>query len=154
GARARRLVSFTPAAGPAVPILVIAFVLAAAVALVTTPFVRTFVRRQGLLDHPSERRVNRRPLPRGGGVAVVIAFVLAGGGLTILDGSLSGMPSPRQIQTPQLFGLFGGAILAALIGVIDDALDLRARWQLIGQIAVALVAVVSGITFGFIGNPF
>src|SRR5207247_1277386 len=61
---------------------------------------------------------------------------------------------PRGIQGPQLLGLFGGAILAALIGVIDDALDLRARWQLIGQIAVAFVAVVSGISVGFIGNPF
>jgi UDP-GlcNAc:undecaprenyl-phosphate GlcNAc-1-phosphate transferase len=147
-------VSFTQAAGPALPIIIIAFVLAAAVALVATPIVRTLVRRRGLLDHPSERRINRRPLPRGGGIAVVIAFVTVGGALTLLDGAVPGMPAPRGIQGAQLLGLFGGAVLAALIGVIDDALDLRARWQLLGQVAVALVAVASGITVAYIGNPF
>jgi UDP-GlcNAc:undecaprenyl-phosphate GlcNAc-1-phosphate transferase len=147
-------VSWSLAAGPAVPIIAVAFVLAAAVTLIATPTVRRLVRRQGLLDHPDERRMHRRPLPRGGGIAVVMAFVLVGGVLTLLDGAVPGLPSARGVQSGQLFGLFAGAILAAVVGVIDDALDLRARWQLLGQIAVALVAVATGITVAHIGNPF
>ena len=146
--------SFIQTAGAAVPSIVVAFVIAAALALVTTPVVRDFVRRRGIVDHPNERRVNRMPLPRGGGVAVVLAFTVVGGALVLLDGAVPGMPAARGIGTNQLVGLFGGGLLAAIIGAIDDALDLRARWQLLGQVVVALVAVAAGIVFTFIGNPF
>jgi len=147
-------VSWTPTAAAAVPIIAIAFVLAAVLALVITPVVRRFVRSRGILDHPNERRVNRRPLPRGGGVAVVIAFAAVAGVLTLFDRQIPGMPAPVAIGSSQLIGLFAGGLFAAVIGAIDDALDLRARWQLLGQVAVALVAVVGGITVSRIGSPF
>jgi UDP-GlcNAc:undecaprenyl-phosphate GlcNAc-1-phosphate transferase len=143
-----------PAAGPALPIILVGFVAAALIALFTTPAIRRYVRRRGIVDHPNARRVNRRPLPRGGGVAVVIAFVVVGGTLTLLGNALPGMPAPRGVPVPQLLGLFGGAVLAAVIGAVDDMFDLRARWQFLGQIALAGVAVVSGITVGLISNPF
>src|SRR4029079_1757469 len=38
--------------------------------------------------------------------------------------------------------------------VLDDTLQLRARWQLLGQVALAALAVVAGITVTFINNPF
>jgi UDP-N-acetylmuramyl pentapeptide phosphotransferase/UDP-N-acetylglucosamine-1-phosphate transferase len=41
--------------------------------------------------------------------------------------------------------LIGGALAVAL-GAIDDLFDLRARWQLLGQIALALGAVAAGVT--------
>src|SRR4029079_6443974 len=44
--------------------------------------------------------------------------------------------------------------LATVIGALDDRFDLRARWQFAGQLALAGVAVLSGITVAFIGNPF
>ena len=45
--------------------------------------------------------------------------------------------------------------MAAALGAIDDLFDLRARWQLLGQIAPgAAVAVALGITIDFIANPF
>src|SRR6185295_13026770 len=48
--------------------------------------------------------------------------------------------------------LLGGALAAAL-GAIDDLFDLRARWQLLGQLALATFAVAAGITITFITNP-
>jgi len=145
---------WTPGAAAALPAIAVAFVLAAVVALVITPTIGRFVRGKGILDHPSPRRVNRRPLPRGGGVAVMIAFVVVGGGLVLFGAGIPGVQEKRGIQGLELVGLFGGAILAAGIGALDDAIDLRARWQLLGQVAVALVAVLAGISVGFIGNPF
>jgi UDP-GlcNAc:undecaprenyl-phosphate GlcNAc-1-phosphate transferase len=147
-------VNFILTAGAAVPTIVVAFVIAAVIALVTTPVVRGFVRRRGIVDHPNERRVNRRPLPRGGGVAVVVAFALVGGALVLLDGAVPGMPPSHQLGGAQLVGLFAGGLIAAIIGAIDDAFDLRARWQFLGQIVVALVAVWAGISVASIGNPF
>jgi UDP-GlcNAc:undecaprenyl-phosphate/decaprenyl-phosphate GlcNAc-1-phosphate transferase len=147
-------VTFLPSAGAAVPMLVVAFVAAAIVALVATPVVHVFARRRGILDQPNARRVNRRPLPRGGGLAVVFAFVGVGGLLTLFSDRIPGVPPPRGIASSELTGLFGGALLAAAIGAVDDLLDLRARWQLLGQIAVAAVAVGSGISVAVISNPF
>jgi UDP-GlcNAc:undecaprenyl-phosphate GlcNAc-1-phosphate transferase len=147
-------VSFSQAAISAVPVIAIAFVLAAGIAWQATPVVVQLIRRFGLLDHPDARKTHRRPLPRGGGLAVVAAFVLVGGVLAIGGPAIPGLPSTRGVDPSQLAGLFGGAILAAVLGVIDDALDLRARWQFLGQAAVALVAVATGITVGHVTNPF
>jgi UDP-GlcNAc:undecaprenyl-phosphate GlcNAc-1-phosphate transferase len=147
-------VTFPPGAAEAVPTIVAAFVAAALIALLATPAFRSFFRQRGIVDHPDERRVHRRPLPRGGGVAVVLSFVVVGGGLA-LWGLLApdGGPVAIGLRRDQLLGLFAGGVLAAVIGGIDDAFDLRARWQLVGQIAVALVAVIAGINVRFIGNP-
>ncbi len=146
--------SFIQTAGAAVPSIVVAFVIAAILALVATPVVRDFVRGRGILDHPNERRVNRRPLPRGGGVAVLVAFTIVGGALVLLNGAFPGTPSVAGLGPNQLAGLFVGGLLAAVIGAVDDALDLRARWQFLGQAGVAFVAVWAGITVVSIGNPF
>jgi UDP-GlcNAc:undecaprenyl-phosphate/decaprenyl-phosphate GlcNAc-1-phosphate transferase len=147
-------VSFAQSAGAALPLLVAGFVIAALIAFVATPAVDRFVRSRRILDHPHPRRVNDRPLPRGGGVAVVIAFIVVGGGIVLLGNALPGMVELRGIQPAHLAGLFGGAILATVIGALDDRFDLRARWQLLGQLALAGVVVLSGITVPYISDPF
>jgi UDP-GlcNAc:undecaprenyl-phosphate GlcNAc-1-phosphate transferase len=147
-------VSFSQAAVSAVPVIAMAFVLAGGIAWYATPVVVQLIRRFGLLDHPDARKTHRRPLPRGGGLAVVASFVLVGGVLAIAGPAIPGLPSFGGVVPVQLAGLFGGAIVAAIIGVIDDALDLRARWQFLGQIVVALVAVAAGIKVGHVTNPF
>ena len=146
--------SFAAAAGPVMPIIIGAFIVAAVVALLATPLIRRFVRELRILDHPDERRVNESPIARGGGVAVAIAFLAVGGGLVLLGSAVPGMPGLRAVTPANLVGLFGGAILATVIGALDDRFDLRARWQFLGQIALAGVAVLSGIVVEDVSNPF
>ena len=146
--------SFSQAANAAVPVIVVALVLAAGIAWYATPVVVQLIRRFGLLDHPEPRKTHRRPLPRGGGLAVVVAFTVVGGVLAVAGPAIPGLPSTRGVDPAQLAGLFGGALLAAVLGVVDDALNLRARWQFLGQIVVAFVAVAAGITVGHVTNPF
>ena len=50
------------------PILLVAFVAAALIALVLTPVVRTLALRFDFVDRPDRRRVNTRPVPRAGGL--------------------------------------------------------------------------------------
>ena len=45
--------------------------LACGLSLVLTPLARWFMRRIGAVDQPDSRRVNKVPIPRGGGLAVV-----------------------------------------------------------------------------------
>ena len=146
--------SWAISAGPILPILIGAFLVAALVSLVATPSIRRYVRQHRILDHPDPRRVHDRPLPRAGGIAVVIAFVVVGGTLALIRDSLPGVSVSRPLPGGQLLGLFGGAILATVLGALDDRFDLRARWQFLGQLVLAGVAVLAGITVSFIGNPF
>lgn len=145
---------FSVAAGPVIPVLIAAFLVAALVSLVATPWVRRYVRDHHILDHPDPRRVHAQPLPRGGGVAVVVAFLVVGGSLALIRDELPGVPMVRAIPEPNLLGLFLGAILATVFGALDDRYDLRARWQFAGQLLLAGVAVLAGITVPYIGNPF
>jgi len=128
--------------------------IAALVSLVATPWVRRYVRDHHILDHPDPRRVHAQALPRGGGVAVVVAFLVVGGSLALIRDQLPGVPMVRAIPEPNLLGLFLGAILATVFGALDDRYDLRARWQFGGQLLLAVVAVATGITVLKIGNPF
>jgi UDP-GlcNAc:undecaprenyl-phosphate GlcNAc-1-phosphate transferase len=146
-------VTFITQAAASLPALVIGFIVAATVAYLVTPFVRRTVRSRGIVDVPLPRRVNTRPVPRGGGFAVVVAFVLVGGAITLLGPLVPGAPASTGLQPSQLVALFLGGILAALIGALDDRFDLRARWQLAGQVALALVAVAMGVNVGVISNP-
>jgi len=58
------------------------------------------------------------------------------------------------VQTPQVVALLGGAALAVAIGFLDDRFQLRARWQFLGQFALAGVAVVLGVLVTIVNVPF
>jgi len=147
-------VTFVDEVGGILPLLVGGFLAAAAISLLLTPLVRALVRRRGIVDTPNHRRVNTSPVPRGGGVAVVVAFLVVGGGLVLFNEQIGPMPAPRSISTGELVALFLGGGLAALIGAADDLFDLRARWQLAGQVGLAVLAVFLGIVVEAINNPF
>ena len=140
--------------GVVLPLLVGGFLVAGAISLLLTPLVRSLVRQRGIVDAPNHRRVNTTPVPRGGGVSVVVAFLVVGGALVILNEQIGPMPSPRSISGGELLALFLGGALAALIGAVDDLLDLRARWQLLGQVILAGVAVGLGVGVEAVNNPF
>jgi UDP-GlcNAc:undecaprenyl-phosphate GlcNAc-1-phosphate transferase len=124
-----------PTFGDYLPFLVAAFLVAALLSLVLTPLVRRLAIRLGNVDHPGGRRVNKAPIPRGGGVAVAISFLLVALAGIWLNGQTGDVPVPRNIEPAELVGLL-------------------ARWQLLGQLALALIAVLAGITVTFIANPF
>ena len=146
--------SWAVTAGPVLPVLIAGFVAAVIVSLVATPWIVRYVREHRILDHPDARRVHKQPLPRGGGVAVVVAFLVVGGALALLGDALPGVKSARPLPAMNVVGLFLGAIVATVIGALDDRYDLRARWQFLGQLLLAAIAVWAGIIVPFIGNPF
>jgi UDP-GlcNAc:undecaprenyl-phosphate/decaprenyl-phosphate GlcNAc-1-phosphate transferase len=143
--------TFIPKIGEAVGPILIAFVAAALVALVLTPFVRRVVLRYEMIDRPEARRVNTSPIPRGGGIAVATTFILVVLAFLAINTETLRLFSP--LQASQLAALLIGGALAAAMGAADDLLDLRARWQLAGQLGLGLFAVLLGISIGFIANP-
>jgi UDP-GlcNAc:undecaprenyl-phosphate GlcNAc-1-phosphate transferase len=99
--------------------------------------------------------VNTTPVPRGGGLAVVASFLAVAGVLIVARNEIGPMPPlPRSIGTGELLALLLGGAAAAAIGMIDDLFDLRARWQLLGQVALAAGAVALGVGVEVVNNPF
>jgi UDP-GlcNAc:undecaprenyl-phosphate/decaprenyl-phosphate GlcNAc-1-phosphate transferase len=135
------------------PIIAV-FMAAALLALVITPVVRRVVTRFDIMDHPEARRVNVMPVPRAGGLATAAAFLVVGAAFVLLNESARWVPEPLTIQSGDLVALFLGGAVAAGIGAIDDLWDLRARWQFVGQLLLAALAVALGIGVDVIANPF
>ena len=133
--------------------IVAVFVLTAVVALLLTPLVRRTVRRYGIVDRPNARRVNTRPIPRAGGIAIAAAFLGIAVPFVALNEANGWVPTPLNIELSDLVALFGGGLAAAIIGALDDLYDLRARWQLLGQIGLALAAAALGIGIAVVNNP-
>jgi UDP-GlcNAc:undecaprenyl-phosphate GlcNAc-1-phosphate transferase len=142
--------------------ILLALIVAAVIAFLLTPVAIRFATWAGAIDMPDEgRRVHRQPIPRGGGLAVAVSFLLVGGlSLYLADrlGVYRNWPNvtlPSQAFDPeQIIGLMGGVALAAAFGFIDDKWQLRARWQLIEQLVLALVALAGGILITLVYNPF
>src|SRR5207249_4670119 len=116
--------------------------LAASIVVLLTPAVGGMARLLGVVDRPEGRRLNRRTVPRLGGLALFFGvFVPA---LAFLD--LSG----------ETRGLVLGAAVATTIGAIDDFRGLRWWEKLGGQVAAAAIPVGFGIwvhrfTFPIVG---
>jgi UDP-GlcNAc:undecaprenyl-phosphate/decaprenyl-phosphate GlcNAc-1-phosphate transferase len=136
----------------------IAFILAAAaaaagVAFLLTPAVSRLAARAGAIDLPdSGRRVHSLPIPRGGGVAVVAALILVALVVLPLNAFLEIVPAGR-IGEREIAALLVGTAMAAGFGFVDDRWQVRARWQLIAQLLLALFAISLGLTITFVDNP-
>src|SRR5690348_1107424 len=137
---------------------VFAFLVAVAIAAVLTPFAARFARRVGALAMPSERGLATRTTPLLGGLAILAAVLVA---------AAIWMPAhfnlPRTVGRPGSGGtvdtwpIMAGALLIAVVGVIDDIRDLAPLAKLGGQIAAAALAVAGGavvtdVTLPFIGG--
>jgi UDP-GlcNAc:undecaprenyl-phosphate/decaprenyl-phosphate GlcNAc-1-phosphate transferase len=145
-------VKFVPAAGDVLPIIVVAFAVAVAISYLLTPVVRRVAIRLRMVDRPNARRVNKRPVPRGGGIAVAVSFLVVAIAIVVLNDRFGFVHTP--VDAGQLIALLAGTAAAAALGALDDYFDLRARYQLSIQIALAAFAVVLGISITFVNNPF
>ncbi len=139
--------------GTDLPIVVAAFVASSLLSLLATPLVARAAQRLGAVDQPNHRRVNAAPVPRGGGVAVALSFLLVALVVVLVDEHFELVPDPNRPETATFLAVMLGGLLAMLLGLLDDAFQLRARWQLLAQLAVAGVSVAAGIYPTELNNP-
>ncbi|HTS14853.1 MAG TPA: MraY family glycosyltransferase [Candidatus Sulfotelmatobacter sp.] len=131
-----------------------AFGSALLLALLLTPLAARAASAVGAIDAPdAARRVHLHPLPRGGGVAVAAAFVIVGATCFAFVAGAGSTFDMGDITPPEALALFGGAAVAAGLGFLDDRFQLRARWQLLMQVGLAIGAVAAGVIVDFINNP-
>ena len=135
-------------------LLVGSTLLAFALAAAATPLVGLLARRLGMLDMPGGRRVHPRPIPRPGGLAIAIAFGSAIFTFWLVD-RLAGHPFliPEEVRSSRFTLTAIAALLGMGVGLVDDMLELRARWQFLGLLIVAAVIVLAGIHIDFVNDP-
>ena len=139
----------------ALPAVGVALLAAAVVSFILTPLTIRFAAQLGAIDVPdADRRVHRQPIPRTGGLAVAGAFLIVGGVGLVLNSMVHFVPPLHAVRTPEVISLFVGVVVGALLGYLDDRLELRARWQFIGQFLLAAIAIGLGTTIDRLPNPF
>lgn len=106
-----------------------------------TPLVKKVAFKVGATDRPNNRKVHQKLMPRLGGIAIYISFIL---GVIIF-----------KPQNPYSAYILTGSIIIVLTGLLDDLIELSAKIKMIGQLLAAFVVViVGGLQVTFINIPF
>jgi UDP-GlcNAc:undecaprenyl-phosphate/decaprenyl-phosphate GlcNAc-1-phosphate transferase len=134
---------------------VLSFVVAMAIAAAITPLAARLARRIGAVDTPRERGLAEHATPLLGGLAILVAVLVAAAiwmpEMIRLPRTVGGRGSSGTVDT---WGVIAGACLIALVGAIDDIRDLPPLVKLIGQIAAAVIAVEAGAVVTDVTLPF
>ena len=108
--------------------------------ILLTPLVKKMAIKIGATDQPNNRKVHQTTMPRLGGLAIFVSYLI---GFLIL------MP-----ESPYKYPILIGSFVIILTGFIDDMFEIAARWKLLGQIIAALIVILNGVDIDFINLPF
>ena len=130
------------------PDYILAFIIAAGMALLVTPGVIYLAKKTGALDKPDARKVHKNPIPRIGGLGIYLAFMAA------MAAVLALVPVDVEVKQ-EILGLMVSGTIIVIIGLVDDYTNLPAKVKLLGQIVAACVLVLGfDVRIDFITDPF
>jgi Fuc2NAc and GlcNAc transferase len=117
--------------------VVVVATMAFVVALIATGSMRKYALRGNLIDIPNVRSSHQSPTPRGGGVAIVLAFSMAALILMVM----------RSMDSRLVIAILVGGGAVALVGYVDDRRHLRARVRFCVHLAAAtwVVTLLGGL---------
>lgn len=121
------------------------FFVAALLGCLLTPAIAVLMTKLKVVDNPrvNKRKIHRGLMPLGGGWVIFITFF----GL-LFGGLAAGILSLPTINQTDLLAVFLGALVLMIGGWLDDAYQLRPRYQIIFPLlaSIILVAVQFGPT--------
>lgn len=136
--------------------IAIAFLLAFITSFVLTPYTIKIARKIGAVDLPNdERRIHKKPMPKFGGPAIIIGFLVSTIYLIItssLEGNLNIFGPENYIL--KLLGFLGGIIVLSIFCFFDDIKGIHPIVKLIGQVIAASIVVACGIRIDTFNLPF
>ena len=120
----------------------VALLTALVVSFLMTPVVKTFAYKVGAVDVPKDgRRMHKVPIPRLGGLAIFIGFMVS----VLILGSVRG--------NVQMQSILLGSVIIVVLGVVDDICPLPALLKFVVQIAAALIPALNGVVIQAFSNP-
>jgi UDP-GlcNAc:undecaprenyl-phosphate/decaprenyl-phosphate GlcNAc-1-phosphate transferase len=122
----------------------LSFILPFILALGLTPLVIKLYQRYKWVDDPQyqkhAKKLHSRAVPRGGGLVIFFAVIVAA--LFLLE------------TDRYLIAIMAGALLLTVVGFLDDLYDLHPLTRLVAGLGAGLLVVGSGIGIAYITNPF
>lgn len=97
-----------------------------------TGVLRRYALEKSIMDIPNARSSHSVPTPRGGGVAIVLAFLVS-----LLSLAIAGFA-----DTATLVACAGAGGLIAIVGFMDDHGHIAARWRLLSHFAAAAWSLI------------
>lgn len=134
--------------------IAIAFLLAFITAFVITPYTIRLAKKVGAVDIPNDRRVNKKPMPRLGGLAVIAGFLVSVVYLVIsasIEGKINLLEDSLNIK---LMGILGGMLVLGIVCYIDDVKNIKPLVKLAGQVVAAVIVASSGVLIDNFTIPF
>jgi len=121
--------------------VLLAFLVSGAVSYLTTRPVMALAHKIGAVDVPKDnRRMHDHPIPRIGGLAIFLGFLVS----YLIFGTL-------DVETR---AILMGAVILICLGVVDDIVALSAKIKLVVQIIAAAIPACCGVAIEFFNNPF
>lgn len=97
------------------------------ISLILTWILRRYALSHSLMDIPNARSSHSLPTPRGGGVAIVLAYLVM----------LPVIAYQEWLSWPMVIGLMGSGAWVAVVGFLDDHGHIAARWRLLAHFMAA-----------------
>jgi len=136
--------------------IAIAFLLAFITSFVLTPHMIKIARKIGAVDIPKdERRMHNKPMPKFGGPAIIIGFLISTIYLIItssLEGNIN-IFGPENYAL-KLTGFFLGILILSIFCYFDDIKGIHPLTKLTGQVLAAIVVILCGIRIENLNIPF
>ena len=133
--------------------IAIAFLLAFITSFIMVPYTIKLAKKVGAIDMPNDRRVNKKPIPRIGGIAIIIGFLVSSIYLIIT------MCIERKINLndgdnykTKLLGFLLGISIISIFAYLDDIKDLKPWQKLLAQIGSAIIIYLCGIKIDVINE--
>lgn len=133
--------------------IAVAFLLAFIASFVTVPYTIKLASKVGAIDMPSDRRVNKRPIPRIGGIAILVGFLISSFYLiftSVIENKIILNDSDHYLV--KLIGFLIGILILEAFAFTDDLKDIRPWQKLVGQLLAAGVIFACGIRIDVINS--
>ena len=134
--------------------IAIAFLLAFITAFVITPYTIRLAQKVGAVDYPNDKRINKKPMPRLRGIAVIAGFMISAIYLIITMSIEKKVNFAEEGLNRKLIGCLLGAIILGITCYINDVKDIKPLVKLAGQVIAAIVVVSSGVLIDNFTIPF
>ena len=130
---------------------IVAFIISLLSSLILTRLIRDWAVKLDWLDEGGGRKIHKQPIPRLGGVAILMSALLPLITLGLWDNDISAaLWGDKEL----IFGLAEGLGVIALIGIIDDLKGVPAVVKLGGQVLAGVLAYQAGIHIETLSIPF
>lgn len=109
---------------------ILAFCVTFIISVILTPFIGKITKEMGIIAHTNNRTVHHVIIPRTGGYAIYVAFLI---------GAMVFLKTDNQINS-----ILIGGLIVFLFGLYDDIHDLPPKMKVLGQVAAALIVIFYG----------